>query len=310
MNSYFFDSHFHLDLLININEKIKNALSKNILCGIVAGISNEQFKKLFSNNTFSDNENNFIFQSNKKKININNNSFTCFLSQGLHPESIYKSWINSEGKPNQKKITADKEYFEYLLSQYSEYIWAIGETGFDLSKETLNFAHLFKINKEEIINIQEIAFDFCVEKALQKKLPLIIHSVNSWQMTKKKLLEAKAKGIQNIMIHCYSGPTEELPNLAKLGIYCSFGGVVTWKNTKKIKNSFLKCSKEFCLIETDSPDLPPILLNGQKPETNEPAFLHDIAIQLASYLSEDLDIFSKRINQNFLNFLMNNKIIQ
>lgn len=295
-----FDSHFHLNLMKYPEENIKNALENGVVGGLCAGVWPTDFNSFY----FPDHSYGIKIQFAKKdEKNIwSTSKFLCFLALGLHPEFLARHWLDSQGNVLQKKIENDLDLFHRVIDERNEFIWAIGETGFDLSKDALQAAGP-NVTKEKLLDLQAQSFDFCIEMSAKFQLPLIVHSRSAWAVTLKKLNEAKVKGCPGIMIHCYSGPAEEMKILEKLGIYCSFGGVTTWKTAKKARRAFELCAPHLRLVETDSPDLSPEFSNGEKKDNNEPANLSYIAEYLSKVSGISYANFCQQMNENFKKYL-------
>lgn len=217
--------------------------------------------------------------------------------------SIHEKWLNLNGTENIEEIGKDRIIFDAILKENKNYIWAIGETGFDLSQEVLQSAKCKGISKAQMIELQNIAFETCVKAAIEYNLPLILHLRAPWDLCIQKIKWAKKEGVSNIMIHCYSGPAQDMKLMAELSVYCSFGGVPTWEKAVHNRNAFLQCNPSFRMLETDSPDLPPEIPGLGKPETNEPAYLSEIIKILASYLKISEAELIKSSNENILKFL-------
>ncbi len=237
---------------------------------------------------------NYFFQENK---------FSCFLSHGLHPMQVHVKWRDQNAKEDLKLISSDFLLFEKLLTNHLSSIWAIGETGFDLSKEVLQHKNCKGLTKSHILEFQNIAYEFLVRCAVKYNLPLILHLRAPWDFCYERIKWACEQGVQKIMIHCYSGSAEELKKLASLSIFFSFGGVPTWKNASKNREAFMQCPAHLRLLETDSPDLPPEIPHLGKLQFNEPARLKDIVHILAKYLNQSEAELISQTNANILKFL-------
>lgn len=304
MKTNLIDSHFHINRLTNYKEKIFRALENGVCAGLVAGVWNEDTLDIIQSYFDKDK----IIFHRRPTFSLNDlqlNKFSCFLAHGLHPAFIHINWLLEDGLLNEGKMGKDIELFKKILDENQEHIWAIGETGFDLSRDIIQHPSSVRQTKEQILKLQTIAFDVCVEQAIAYDLPLIVHTRNAWKFTLSKLKEARKKGLKNIMIHCYSGSAEELKELEKLKIYCSFGGVTTWKKASKVKGAFVSCKENLRLLETDSPDLSPEFLDGTRLSENEPSTLNFIAKVCASYLNCSMETLVQQININFVNFLAN-----
>ncbi|WP_281349643.1 TatD family hydrolase [Fluviispira multicolorata] len=298
------DAHFHLNYLTDIKASLSSALNSSVKSGIVAGIWNNDTLENLSFIENPDLHNLIFFKKEKANINlIQENHFVCFLAHGLHPIYVHEKWLNLDGTCNNDLIQTDIKNFKEILYKNINYIWAIGETGFDLSKEILQSEKCKNLTKQDIILLQNIAFEVCVQAAIQYSLPLILHLRGNWNLCLQKIKWAKKSGVKKIMVHCFSGPAEDMKVLSHLSIYCSFGGVPTWKKAIKNRNAFLQCDPNFLMLETDSPDLPPEISDIDKLQKNEPKYLKNIAEILAKYSNTELDYFIKNSNKNILTFL-------
>lgn len=137
----------------------------------------------------------------------------------------------------------------------------------DLIKELIN-------NNKKVVSIGEIGLDYYWTKenkerqievfetmlsiAREKNLPVIVHSRNSVMDTYNLLEEYKVSGI----MHCYSGSLDMAKKFIKLGFLIGVGGIVTFKNAKKIKEIVKEIPIENISLETDSPYLSPEPLRG------------------------------------------------
>ena len=106
------------------------------------------------------------------------------------------------------------------------------------------------------------------------------------EILKKHLKQKNTK----ILIHCFTGTREFAFKLIDLGVYISASGVVTFKKSQELANTFKDIPNDKILVETDAPYLAPVPLRG-KP--NEPSFI----IHTVKFLSEikklSFDEFSK-----------------
>ena len=79
-------------------------------------------------------------------------------------------------------------------------------------------------------------------------------------------------------MHCFSGSLEMASEFIKLGFLLGIGGIVTFKNSKKILDVLKEISIEYIVLETDSPYLAPEPNRGKQ---NEPAYIGLIAKKIA-----------------------------
>lgn len=151
-------------------------------------------------------------------------------------------------------------------------IIAIGEIGLDY--------YYSKDNKKEQIKIFKAQLDL----AEKYNLPVIIHSREAIMDTINILKSYNLKGV----IHSYSGSYESAKQLIKMGYCLGVNGIVTFKNSKNIKNVVKDIGINHFILETDSPYLTP---EGYRKNKNESKYIEKIA----SYLSELLSLDIKEI---------------
>lgn len=144
---------------------------------------------------------------------------------------------------------------------------AVGEIGLDYywDKET------------EAQERQRLWFRRQLELAAECKLPVIIHSRDAAEDTLAIMREAAAQGIPGV-IHCYSYSPELAKEFVKLGYYIGVGGVVTFKNAKKLKDTVRQIPLERLLLETDCPYMAPEPHRGER---NQSAYLSHVAEKIA-----------------------------
>ena len=103
-------------------------------------------------------------------------------------------------------------------------------------------------------------------------------------------------------MHCFTGSFEFAKKLINLNSFFSASGIITFKNSLDLQNTFKSIPLERILIETDSPFLAPVPNRGKK---NEPSFIDFTAAKLATIkdiTKEDLiKITTKNFNKLFFN---------
>ena len=108
-------------------------------------------------------------------------------------------------------------------------------------------------------------------------LPVVIHSreaaADTMRIMKENLAE-KAGGV----LHCYSYSAELAKEFVKMGFYIGIGGVVTFKNAKKIVEVVRTVPLEHIVLETDCPYLAPVPYRGKR---NSSLYLPYVAAKIA-----------------------------
>ena len=172
----------------------------------------------------------------------------CYL--GIHPEEA-KDW-SGENKEKIKTLAASPK------------VVGIGEIGLDYYWDKSN------------IDLQKEIFIKQIELANELNLPLNIHDRDAHKDT-FDILKEHNKNCTGIM-HCFSGSPEFAVECLKEGWYIALGGVVTFKNAKKMKDVAKIVPLEKLLLETDAPYLTPVPYRG---EENQPAYVKFTAEEIA-----------------------------
>lgn len=190
---------------------------------------------------------------------------------------LITSSIIPEQWPISQKISEKYESVEYALGIHPWYIkkeyyhllsglinisssgaCAIGEIGLDKKIDKTDFEMQIQFFKAQL----EIAAD--------ADLPVIVHcrgAYNELIEILKKFNNSKISGI----IHSFSGNAEIAKILIKHNFSFSFGGSLTFRNSKKKQEALKIIYPHYFLLETDSPDIPPVEINRG---TNYPKYIH------------------------------------
>ena len=154
---------------------------------------------------------------------------------------------------------------------------AVGECGLDYFRLPKD-----KQEREENISKQKEIFKKQIQIAKEHKKPLIVHIRDAGRDAKEILLEEnEIRGV----LHCFNGDTNLL-DLANHNFYFGIGGVVTFKNGKKLVNSVPLIPREKILVETDAPYLTPHPYRGTR---NEPSYTTLVVEKLGELLNMGYD---------------------
>ena len=227
-----------------------------------------------------------------------------FLIPGADPEDLDRAkWISENYKnvffaagvhPYEKDKFDEDLLFKYLIHPKCV---AVGECGLD-------YYRLPKEENEKIKekNEQKEIFKKHIEIAKEVKKPLIVHIREASFDSKEILIENGAKEVGGVL-HCFNA-SEILLELSDYNFYFGIGGVITFKNAKKLVNILPKIPLDRILIETDSPYLTPHPYRGKR---NEPYYTILIAKKIAQILDIDFekicDITTNNANRLFKCFL-------
>lgn len=127
-------------------------------------------------------------------------------------------------------------------------------------------------------------------------LPVQIHSRDCAEDMFVTLSDHKDLLSCGALLHCYSHSPELAQRFSLLGLSFSFGGTITYKGSKRARNSILALPAEKLLTETDSPYLPPESRRGEFPNT--PESIPEIASVLAALKEVPLSEFSETVWKN------------
>jgi len=215
-------------------------------------------------------------------------------------------------------ISTTDESYDRILEIINKYANVYGTYGIH-PHETKNFQTLSseqiikKINlSKKIIGIGETGLDFYYEHSdpkIQKKLfiehikaaqdlslPLIVHT-RSAEMDTYDILKLEMRNMNlKVLIHCFTGTKSFAHKLIDIGCYISASGVVTFKKSKDLADTFLSLPNDRILVETDSPYLSPEPLRGK---SNEPAHIIYTVNFLAHLKGVEPKHFAETTSSNF-----------
>ena len=165
----------------------------------------------------------------------------------------------------------------------NEKIIGIGETGLD-------FYYNFSDEKDQIISFEEH-----IKASIELRIPLIIHSRNAEKQMLEIFNQYKNHDLK-ILMHCFTGSKKFAESLLDLNAYFSASGIITFKNSTDLQETFKSIPLEKTLIETDSPYLAPVPNRGKK---NEPSFVKFTAEKLAEIKDIPISELVKSTTSNF-----------
>ncbi len=167
---------------------------------------------------------------------------------------------------------------------------AIGECGLDYFRlEGTDEEKADEKRRQKEIFIAQI------ELAKKYKKPLIVHIRDASRDSKELLLKHDASQIGGVL-HCFNAD-EELLSLANENFYFGIGGVLTFKNAKKLVNVLSNIPREKLLIETDGPYLTPTPHRGKR---NEPLYTTLVADKISQILEISLKEVKSTTTENAL----------
>lgn len=182
----------------------------------------------------------------------------CYPMIGLHPTSV----------KNDYKLQLDR--MENLFTRHN--FIAIGEIGIDLYWDKTFL-------EEQLISLRRQ-----VKFAIDKDLPVVIHSREAFPEVFSVLDEFKGKGLKGVF-HAFTGNINDAERAIGMGFKLGIGGIVTFKNSG-LDRIVKETGPENIILETDSPYLAPVPFRGKR---NESSYLSIINNKLAEIfgLSEE-----------------------
>ncbi|MBQ7265042.1 MAG: TatD family hydrolase [Firmicutes bacterium] len=175
----------------------------------------------------------FDVESSKESIKLAEKYDFFYAGVGIHPEDSQKA--KEEDILKIKELTKHKK------------VVAISEIGLDY--------HYEGYDKQ----VQKYFFEKQLLLAHELDLPVVIHSRDAAEDTFEII---KNSPVRKGMMHAYSYSPELAKEYLKLGFYISAGGVVTFKNGKKLRNTVEQTPIDRLITETDSPYMAPEPLRG------------------------------------------------
>ena len=176
----------------------------------------------------------------------------------------------------------DKEEIINNVSLNNKII-GIGETGLD-------FYYNNSDKKSQILS-----FEKHIDAAIHLNVPLIVHSRNAENETYDILKNFNNKSLK-ILMHCFTGSLNFAENLFTLNAFFSASGIITFKNSSNLQNTFKNIPVDKLLIETDSPFLAPVPMRGKK---NEPSYIKYTLEKLSEIKGVDKDKLNTITTNNF-----------
>ncbi|SFO51764.1 TatD DNase family protein [Pseudobutyrivibrio sp. JW11] len=193
------------------------------------------------------------FRGCKDSIKLAEEYDNVYAAIGIHPEEIDEinedviNWLR-ENSSNPKVV-------------------AIGEIGLDY----------YWVKESEQRAKQRLWFDRQMDLALEVNLPVIIHSRDAAEDTLNTIIRYNTQGLKGI-VHCYSYSKEIAMEYVKMGWYIGVGGVVTFKNGRKLVETVEAIPIENIVLETDCPYMAPVPHRGER---NSSIYLSHVAEKIA-----------------------------
>lgn len=187
--------------------------------------------------------------------------------------------------PHEAKFYDQKTRDAYVELSKQGKVVAVGEIGLDYYYE-----HSDRETQKKVFIDQ-------IELAKELELPIVIHSRDAVEDT-YEILSEHAKDMK-VLLHAFSESWEVCERYLKLGFKIALGGVVTFKNARKLLEVGEHVPLENLLLETDSPYLTPTPYRGKR---NQPAYTHFVAEKIAELKGLDPSIIRDHAYNNTVEF--------
>ncbi len=183
-----------------------------------------------------------------------------YAAVGVHPDEV--------GALNPETFLWLKEQFKY------EKVVAVGEIGLDYYWDKENH------------DIQKKWFIEQLNLARELKLPVVIHSREATEDT-LEIMKEHGRELGGV-IHCFSGSAEIAKEYVKMGYYLGIGGVVTFKNSRKLKEVVEAVPLTSLVLETDCPYLAPTPNRGKRNDSTQLAYVAEEIARLKDVTYEEV----------------------
>ena len=207
-------------------------------------------------------------RSSKESITLAHQYDYIYAAIGVHPDEV------------DTMKEADMEELSHMAKE--DKVVAIGEIGLDYFRKEGN---AYKSVQKEW---------FCRQLDLAKEIekPVIIHSRDAAEDTIQILRDFRKENpqIENPgVIHCYSYSPELAKEYVAMGFYIGIGGVVTFKNAKKLVETVAQIPLERILVETDSPYLCPEPNRGKRNNSSQIRYVMDRIADIRGITPEEVE---------------------
>ncbi|WP_027431690.1 TatD family hydrolase [Lachnospira multipara] len=220
------------------------------------------------------------FKGCKDSVELAKKYDQIYAAIGLHPEDIE---------------SLDDEVIEWLTNQVktNEKVVAIGEIGLDY--------HYDEPDRE----LQKEAFKRQLILASDLNKPIIIHSRDACKDTLDILRDTLDTSGEHVyknggIIHCYSYSKEAALDFLDLGFHIGVGGVVTFKNAKKLKEAVKVIPLDRLVLETDSPYMAPEPHRGSRNDSRNIQYVAEKIAELKEVSAQEIiDITNQNAKKLF-----------
>ncbi len=185
----------------------------------------------------------------------------CLPMMGLHPTYVKEDF--------ETELAIVRDWLE------KETFAAVGEIGLDYYWDKTFVAE------------QKESFSRQIDWALEKSLPIVIHSREATQDC-IDIVRGKQNGALRGIFHCFSGTMEEAEQIIALDFKLGIGGIITYKSNRELQDIVSKVPVESIVLETDAPYLSPVPYRGKRNESGYIPFIAEKVAELRGLSIEEL----------------------
>lgn len=215
--------------------------------------------------------------------------------------------LGTEPQEFQKEITIAGEYSEFIylgMGYHPHVAKNINDTYYERLQDIIQ-------TKRVVVAIGEIGLDFYYSHshpkvqegvfreqlrfAAKNKLPVIIHCRQAYPQL-IQILKAEPIDPERVLIHCFSGDTDQAKKLLSWGVMLSFAGPLTYPKSGVLRSVVSLTPLERIMAETDSPYLAPQAFRGKR---NEPAYVISVYDMIAKIKGIPIEKLTEKISMNF-----------
>ena len=135
---------------------------------------------------------------------------------------------------------------------------------------------------------QQEMFRAQMDIAREEKLPFMIHSRDAAEDTLEIVKEYMKKDMSGAIIHCFSYSKEIAAEYLKMGLYLGIGGVLTFKNAKKLKEVAAIAPLSQIVLETDCPYMAPEPNRGRRNSSLNLPYVAEALAQIKGITAEEV----------------------
>lgn len=225
---------------------------------------------------------------------------TRFIIPAAHPEDLERAQSLAHKYPNVYFATGTHPNGAHLHNEAFVRSFindpkcvAVGECGLDYYRLEEDMCEFGVDSKEEVKAIQREVFLAQINLAIESQKPIIVH-IRDASLDSLNILQSYAPKLKGGILHCFNADSQLL-KLAQHNFYYGIGGVLTFKNARKLVEVLPKIPLESLLLETDAPYLTP---HPHRGERNEPSFIPLVLDKMSEILHLPKEQLANQINQN------------